>query len=153
MSIRFITLNLSAAGLIAAGTIALQSQMASAQNTYIMTCTPGGQMYNYTRSENGGRVATTVYFKGANQGASVQAPSPGQCTWLDRGLRGGEPEKLLVKGESGIVQASCNTRGCNVKTTAPMSSKILTAMTGNRPFQVHVYNDQNGHMRVVKFGP
>ncbi len=62
---------------------------ANAQTTYIMTCKAGGNLYNWTRSESNGRVTTTVYFSGGSQGAAVQAPAPGQCTWIDRGLRAG----------------------------------------------------------------
>lgn len=128
-------------------------QPASAQTSYMMTCKPGGNMYNYTRSDTIGRVATTVYFEPGSQGASVQAPRPGQCTWIDRGLRAGEPHKLLIAAEPGVIKASCNTRGCNTKTNAPISSKLLEAITKNRTFQVHVYNDQNGFMKITKFGP
>lgn len=125
---------------------------AAAQNTYVLTCKPGGNMYQYLRFE-GGRVTSTVYFKGGSQGAATQAPRPGECTWIDRGFRSGEPEKLLIRGESGNIQSSCNTRGCNTKTNAAISSKLLTAINGNRPFQVHAYNDRNGHMVIKKFGP
>ena len=125
---------------------------AQAQNSYVLTCKPGGSLYQYIRFE-GGRISSTVYFKGGSEGAATRAPAPGECTWIDRGFRSGEPEKLLIQGEGGNIKSSCNTRGCNTSTDAPVSSKLLKAINGNQPFQVHAYNNRNGHMVITKFGP
>ena len=75
--------------------IGASAPSASARNSYVLTCKPGGNMYQFLRLE-GGRISSTVYFKGGSAGASVQAPRPGECTWIDRGFRNGEPEKLLI---------------------------------------------------------
>lgn len=125
----------------------------SAQTTYLMTCKPGGALYSTTRSKTNGTVSTFVYFKGGTQGAATQAPRAGECTWIDRGLRPGEPLKLLKSGETGRITSNCTAHSCKTTTNAPIGSKILKSIRDNRAFQVHVYNDGDGFMRITKFGP
>lgn len=152
---KHLTLTASLAGIIAttAMGIFLSTVPASAQTTYMMTCKPGGSLYSTTRSKNDGTVSTIVFFKGGSQGAATRAPNSGECTWIDRGMRPGEPLKLLKSSETGRITSNCSASGCKTITTAPIGSKILKSIRDNRAFQVHVYNDGNGYMRITRFGP
>ena len=68
-------------------------------------------------------------------GANASPPQPGQCSWLDRGPRAGEPNSLVVS----------NNRGT--------AAYLMQSMFGGGNFYVHVFNNNAGGMVVTKTGP
>jgi len=56
--------------------------------SYVMVCRGGGDMsFSFYQT---GRVPLTIGAKGGTVGASQRPPEPGECTWVDRGMREGE---------------------------------------------------------------
>ena len=140
---------LAAAALLAATTIA------TAQTSYVMTCRGGGDMTAVAGQRvSNPHVFVEITFKPGTAGAGVQAPNPGQCTWIDRGLRAGEPTKMIWD-DHGVAwtQTVCRAGGCRVNTPSAGARQLIGWVTGGQPYQVHVYNNNAGHMVVTKIGP
>jgi hypothetical protein len=115
---------------LAVGFISITSAAAFAQQGgYPMICRGGGAMKL-------GIFAGTVIvrFEPTEVGAGVAPPGPGQCGWLDRGYRPGEPASLQFSGNPDGVHYLVNgvLRGDN--------------------FYVHVHKDGDV-MTVDRIGP
>jgi hypothetical protein len=114
---------------LAVGIISITSAAAFAQQGYPMICRGGGAMKL-------GIFAGTVIirFEPTEVGAGVAPPGPGQCGWLDRGYRAGEPASLQYLGNLDAVHYLVNgvLRGDN--------------------FYVHVHKDGDV-MTVDRIGP
>ena len=61
-------------------------------------------------------------------------PKAGQCTWVDRGFRAGEPNVLSLAGDR------------------DGTTYLLNGMLSGDRFYVHAYNDNNGRMVVTRIG-
>lgn len=117
---------------VALAAAALASAPAAAQQSYPLTCRGGGKMGAIIRTPS---VMDVVFLAG--QGAAGSgAPRAGECRWLDRAFASGEPNKLAISGAD-----------------AGNMMYVLDALVRGGTFQVHVYNDGNGAMRVTRFGP
>jgi hypothetical protein len=102
---------------------------AHAQRSYPLVCRGGGTMKAEVLANGTMRMFFTPAFEGANNAP----PQAGQCTWLDRAFRDGEPHVLLTTyGEARI---------------------FLDAMVAGRPFNAHVFNNKAGAMQVTRVGP
>jgi len=145
--------NLKTTIVIAAFLVAANT--ATAQTSYLMTCRGGADM----RAVAGQRVSdphvfVEISFKPGTAGAGVQAPSPGECTWIDRGFRSGEPTKLLFDDNTvAWTQTICRVGDCWVNTPSSKAATLMNWVKGGQPFQVHVFNNNSGHLIVTKIGP
>lgn len=97
-------------------------------NSYPLICNGGGNMQARIRSD------ASIQVKFA-AGSVAGAPQPGECTWIDRGFRPGEPTVLLLRHDR---------RGMDY---------LLNGMLGNGRFFVHAHNDNAGSMVITRIGP
>jgi hypothetical protein len=110
---------------------AFAASPATAQKSYPVVCRGGGNMMAEVSAGN----TVRVRFEPARAGASDAPPAAGECAWLDRGFRSGEPNNLLVRG---------NGRHADY---------LLDAVRNASTFQAHVHNNQRGAMVVDRIGP
>ncbi|RIA56218.1 hypothetical protein [Dichotomicrobium thermohalophilum] len=116
----------------AAALLAVTSAVpAAAQKSYPVVCKAGGNMMAEVSAGN----TVRVRFNPGRQGAGSTPPSAGECAWLDRGFRSGEPNILLVQG---------NGRH---------ASYIIDAVRKGETFYAHIYNNRRGAMVVDRIGP
>jgi len=104
---------------------------AVAQKSYPVVCKAGGGMIAEVRAGN----TVRVRFDPGRQGAGSTPPSQGECAWLDRGFRSGEPNVLLVQG---------NGRHADY---------IIDAVRKGETFYAHIHNNRRGAMVVERIGP
>ncbi|MCP3971984.1 MAG: hypothetical protein GY717_17005 [Rhodobacteraceae bacterium] len=137
---------------LALGMLALP---AVAQTSYVMTCRSGGDMSAVAGQRvSNPHVFVEITFQPGTAGAGVQAPDPGQCTWIDRGFRPGEPNKMIYDDHAvAWTQTVCRAGGCGVNTPSSGARQLIGWVRNGQPFQVHVYNNNSGHMVVTKIGP
>jgi len=133
----------------------LAAAPAVAQTSYVMTCRGGGDMQAVAGQRvSNPHVFVEISFKPGSAGAGVQAPSPGECTWIDRGFRAGEPTKMLFDDNAvAWTQTVCRAGDCRVNTPSSKAMTLMNWVKTGQPFQVHVYNDSAGYMIVTKVGP
>lgn len=115
--------------------------------SYVLMCKGGGNMsVDYHSSSD----KLTVNFKAGQQSGS-NGVSAGVCTWVDRGFRAKEPRRLCQMGVNDVrFHMNGSDKITGIKSSkAPYISRILSG----QPFQVRVYNDGNGCMKVTKAGP
>ena len=118
-----------------------------ARTSYVLMCKGGGNMnidYDSVRNK------LTVNFKAGNRGGS-HGVSAGNCTWVDRGFRPREPHRLCQLGVND-VKFRMNGADKVVRLSSSKAPYIKNILRG-RAFQVRVYNDNAGCMRVTKPGP
>ncbi len=103
---------------------------AGAQGGFPFVCAGGGGMVG-TVSDDG---TVRVTFSPALAAAATASPGPGECAFLDRPLREGEPTLLLSQGD-------------------PTSAHILVDMiiSGNI-VSMRVFDDTQGAMVITSFG-
>jgi hypothetical protein len=102
---------------------------AIAQESFPMVCRGGGGM----RAEIQANGTMRMFFTPAAQAANIAPPGPGQCIWLDRSFRPGEPAVLLTNFGAARV--------------------LVDSMVSGGPFNVHVFNNNQGAMQVTRVGP
>jgi len=144
-----------AQGVIAAGAIGFSALPAAAVQSYVMTCRGGGDMQAVAGQRvSNPHVFVEITFAPGTAGAGVRAPDPGQCTWIARGLRGGEPHKMIFDDMAvSWTQTICRAGNCWVNTPSSHSAQLMNWVRAGQPFQVHVYNNGAGRMVVTKVGP
>jgi hypothetical protein len=141
--------------LFATGALVLGALPSAAAQSYVMTCRGGGNMVAVAGQRvSQPHVFVEITYKRGSAGAGVQAPNPGECTWIDRGVNGNEPDKILFD-DPGVAwtQTVCRAGGCQVNTPSAPTTNLMNWVRGGQAFQVHVYNDGAGHMVVTKVGP
>jgi hypothetical protein len=116
---------------LAVGVLSMASAtVASAQPVgYPMVCHGGGAMKAEIFTNT-----IIVHFEPADVGVGVAPPGPGQCGWLDRGYRPGEPASLQYSGNPGGVRYLAN------------------GVFSGGNFYVHVHKDGDS-MVVDRIGP
>ncbi len=68
--------------------------------SFPLWCRGGGQMFAQLNAENPHETVVRVQFKWAATAATQQTPPlPGECSWLDRAVRPGEPAKLEYEAQ------------------------------------------------------
>ena len=153
-----------ATALIAASFLPLTAQ--AEPPSYPLVCRGGPSMRIMTNHDvpdgvNTGNTHMTVFFRA---GQNANNPAPGECVWVDRGFRPGEPENFVVSGnvefafqvmgDGRLVRDGSGLRLSAEGTGAAANDWnyiINTLMTGNMP-TVHVYS-QGGSMIVTRVGP
>jgi len=124
--------------------------------SYTMVCHGGPNMFVSTKASRtaGAHVVVTISFRPAATGSNQRMPNGGECTWPARALRPNEPHKLmLVDQGASFFETRCTKGQCSLRTSSGTTSKLLKWAIGGYPFQVSVYNDNQGHMRITKVGP
>ncbi|MCK5902983.1 MAG: hypothetical protein KAG28_07525 [Cocleimonas sp.] len=124
----------------------LSSSLQAAPTSYVLMCKGGGKMsvdYNATTNK------LKVNFKGGLKSGG-NGVSAGYCTWVDRGFGVKEPRRLC---QTGVDDVRFHLKG-NDKVTRLSSSKApyVKNILKGRAFQVRVYNDGAGCMKVTKAG-
>jgi hypothetical protein len=114
---------------LAAGLVSIMSAAAFAQPGYPMVCHGGGGMNAEIFAD-----AIIIQFEPTDVGVGVAPPAPGQCGWLDRGYRPGEPAFLRYSG---------NPDGVHY---------LIDGVVGGGNFYVHVHK-AGGAMVVDRIGP
>jgi hypothetical protein len=115
-----------------------------------------------------GATAIFVHFRAAAQAASVSPPGPGECVWMDRTFRPGEPEVLWVKsdaiefafqvtGDRRIVVDSTgprlNVEGASISAEAQNWQSVIDGVLRGQVFTVQAYNADGRVMAITGFGP
>lgn len=108
--------------------------------SYPLMCRGGSGMKAVLRERG-----MLIFFQGGKQGAQVRPPGVGECTWLDRGFRPGEPQELGWVAKDPISQL-------NVMFAPP--NKIITMEIHGTPKEVanykYLYNKiRNGEVFQV----
>ena len=84
-------------------------------------------------------------FIGGSQGAGASPPQPGECTWLDRGFRPGEPLEIVwhdrdLDGLLVNFDAQGRLNGLEIKGGASDKYKYLfNSIRNGSVFQIHAY--------------
>ncbi|MCI2400720.1 hypothetical protein [Aliiroseovarius subalbicans] len=138
-----------------AGALAVTTGMAVAEQTYVMTCRGGGDMVAVIGQRvSDPRVFVEITYHKGNAGAGVKAPALGECTWIDRGMVGDEPNKMLFDDHAvSWTQTVCRAGECHLNTPSHGATQLMKYVRRAEPFQVHVFNNRQGHMVVTKIGP
>lgn len=118
----------------------------AAPSSYVLMCKGGGNMnIDYNSSTN----YLTVNFKAGRQSGSHGVPA-GTCTWVDRGFRAGEPKRLCQIGVND-VKFHMNSSD-KITQLRSMKAPYISNILSGRSFQVRVYNDGSGCMKITRAG-
>ncbi|WP_319410253.1 hypothetical protein [uncultured Cohaesibacter sp.] len=130
------------------------SSQAKAANDYVLTCNPAQQMEIVAGQRVSSQEAFAIIsFKPGRVGAAMQAPRPGECSWVDRGFRPNEPTKLYFSDNGKWVQSVCSSRSCAMRTNSRGIQTLATSIQRGRPFVLRAYNDGKGRMIITRVGP
>ena len=144
--------------------------------SYPLVCLAGGN-YRFSVNVNEQSTTATVRFERGTAGVgknfeNIAALQPGHCAWLDRGVRGDEPEVIRhTVEEKPFFAFEWTAQGSGVEghhvrlgnVTVSLSSDLLKhhpflgalveAQPGQHSFSVfQVYNDRQGYLVVTKLG-
>lgn len=138
--------------------LAVTASGASAQTptSYVMICHGGPNMFISAKAKKvpGANVVVSVSFRAAAVGSNQRMPRGGECAWPNRALYPNEPRKLLLVDEGAtFFETRCQKGQCSLRTSSHSTSNLMKWAIGGYPFQVSVYNDQQGNMRITKVGP
>lgn len=131
---------------------------ALAKKSYPMVCRGGGNMW--VSVWNAKYATVTVHFTKASVGASQSPPRPGQCVWLDRGMRAEEPTELVFKGKANpFLELKVSASGLSVgRWGRGKSIYIIRAVQSGQLFYVHAYQYKNkkygyNFFKITRVGP
>ena len=115
-----------------------------------------------------GATAMFIYFTPSSSPGSVRQPGPGECVWLDRTFRAGEPAVMWIKsprvefafqvmGDGRVVTDTTGPR-LNVEGTAQSAEArdwqyLVDGVLRGQIFTAHVYNSEGRVMVVTRVGP
>ena len=144
----------------------LAAPLAHAQpQSYPLACRGGGSLFQLNIDVGGSDKSNlTISFKGAPAGASTRAPQRGECAWLDRGWRSGEPQTMTWVGDIENLGLAFSPDGrlssISAQRAGPQSAQLkylLDALRRGQTFQVHAYRDTarsgESFLRVTRVGP
>lgn len=124
------------------GILLLASYSTAHAQSYNLNCLAGGNM---GVAYNGSANKVTVFFQPAPEGTRYRQLARGQCSWVDRAFRVGEPKKICQFGVRDVV-VKVNARSHKFTSrTAPYVHKIKDGGY----FSLKVRN-VNGCMRVTR---
>ncbi len=156
-----------AATMLAASCAILVASPVVADPSYPLICRGGPAMrimvnHDVPDGVHTGATAMTVFF---HAGSFPAHPGPGECVWMDRTFRPGEPENFWIKdnvefafqvmGNGRIVRDASGTR-LNPEGSGAAAHNWATIVDGvlNRGvFTVQVYNAGGRTMAVTGVGP
>lgn len=116
------------AAITAFGAAALPQAASAEPHSYLLICNGGGAM----RAMLGSGGSIQLDF---DAGRVAGNPRAGECTWVDRGFRPGEPTILAIRNDRNAAEY------------------MVRGMLDSGRFFVHAYNDGGGRMRVTRTGP
>lgn len=102
---------------------------AAAADGFPLVCNGNGMSV----SSEGGN--TIVFFLAGTAAAGTTPPGPGQCAWLDRPFRPGEPTRLVIPNN------------------VPGAGDIANIVNSGGTFFVRAFNNNAGAMVVTHVGP
>ena len=131
------------------------------QQTYELRCRGGGLKFNSTpgRTSSSGEqmMNVTIDFAAGTQGASARTPilTPGQCSWVDRGFRPGEPTQIRLEIVS-FAQQQQALHGSPVDRTPTAAERYPDAQnvpqylsSSDHYWSFWVYNTGNGYLQTA----
>ena len=164
MKFFYVALTLSLFAVIFAATERGSSKAAPAmlmQQSYELRCRGGGLKFNATpgRTASSGEqmMNMTVDFAAGTQGASARTPilTPGQCSWVDRGFRPGEPTQIRLEIVS-FAQQQQTLHGSPVDRTPTAAERYPDAQnvpqylsSSDHYWSFWVYNTGNGYLQTT----
>jgi len=118
----------------------------AAPSSYVLMCKGGGNMsIDYNSNTN----KLIVNFRAGTQGGS-HGISAGSCTWVDRGFRQREPKHIC---QTGVNDVTFHMNGADKVTRMhSLKAPYIRNILSGQPFQVRVYNDGAGCMKVTRAG-
>jgi hypothetical protein len=122
------------------------SSVQATPTSYVLMCKGGGNM---SVDYNSGSNKLIVNFKAGSRSGG-NGISAGMCTWVDRGFRTREPHRLCQMGVNDL-RFHMNSSDKITRMTSSKAPYISRLLSG-QAFQVRVYNDGNGCMKVTKAG-
>ena len=120
--------------------LVLSSDYAQAEpKSYPLMCRGGGVMKGIFSVWD-----IKVDFIGAKQGAAVRLPQPGECAWLDRGFRSGEPQKFRWAAKRKmLLQAFFESQDVKkILSSSQNFNYLAKGILNGEVFQVHAYRGQ-----------
>lgn len=131
------------------------------QQSYELRCRGGGLKFNSTvgRTSSSGEqmMNVTIDFAPGTQGAGTRKPNlnPGQCSWIDRGFRQGEPPQIRLEMVSFAQQAQAR-HGSPVDRSPTAAERYPDAQNvpqylsnSDRYWTFWVYNTNNGYLQAT----
>jgi hypothetical protein len=113
-----------------------------------------------------GAAAMFIYFKPASTAGSAAPPGPGECIWMDRTFRPGEPAVLWIRsphvefafqvyGDGRLVRDASGIRLSPEGNSAEAQKwRYLTdGVLNGKQFTTRVYNDSGRVMVITSVGP
>jgi len=141
-----------------------------AERGFPMVCRGGGAMaYDVWHFDEAAWVL--IKFIASEQAANTLPPRPGECTWLDRGVRADEPPYLLAKFSNISIVPTLRAEGSLENLTffnkagdrmarerRQQAEELLNTVRQGQPFQVHASQGtfRVGHRKVLvvrRIGP
>ena len=129
------------------------------QQSYELRCRGGGLKFNSTPGRNlstGEQMMNmTVDFAAGTQGAAKTNLNPGQCSWVDRGFRNGEPTqiRLEIVDFAQLQQARHGSAVDHSPTAAeryPDAQNVPQYLTSSDHYwSFFVYNTNNGYLQTT----
>ncbi|MBP6013126.1 MAG: hypothetical protein KBA31_12940 [Alphaproteobacteria bacterium] len=164
--------SLAALGIVV-GLIGAASTASAEPPSYPLLCRGGGNMkimVNHDVDGAGipGATAMTIFFTPAGVAGGVSAPPPGQCVWMDRTFRPGEPANMWIRspniefafqvtGDGRVVYDGSgprvNVEGAHISPEARAWDSVVRAVLSGGLFTVQVYNESGRTMVITRVGP
>lgn len=158
---------------LAAGIGAISTSALAEPPSYPLLCRGGAGMklmVNHDVDGAGipGAAAMTIFFRPAGTPGSVAPPSPGECVWLDRTFRPGEPASMWIKspnvefafqvyGNGRVVNDTTgprvNVEGAHISPEAQKWDYLVKGVMTGGLFTANVYNESGRVMVITSVGP
>lgn len=131
------------------------------QQSYELRCRGGGLKFNSTpgsTSSSGEQMMNvTIDFAAGTQGAGTGKPNlnPGQCSWIDRGFRRGEPTQIRLEMVSFAQQQQARhgspvDRSPTAAERYPDAQNVPQYMSdSNHYWTFWVFNTNNGYLQAT----
>lgn len=144
--------------LLVIGCLAINIGNAQAQQSYLLVCRGGGDLhFTYTPFSNfSPNPQIWIRFDAGSEGVgsgwdNLDSLDPGYCSWLDRGLRSGEPDRILImepileNDDFSIQWMSGEVMGIS------SSLYFINGLQNSNHYQsFRVYNDREGNLVVTE---
>lgn len=161
MKLFFVVLTLCLLTVVLVATERISSSAEAMQQSYELRCRGGGLKFNSTpgvTSSSGEQMMNvTVDFAAGTQGAGTRKPNlnPGQCSWIDRGFRQGEPAQIRLQMVS-FAQQQQALHGSPVDRSPTAAERYPDAQnvpqylaSSDHYWTFWVYNTNNGYMQAT----
>ena len=156
----------------AAGLLAAAPSANAEPPSYPLLCRGGGNMklmvaHDVDSGGVPGATAMTIFFTPAGVAGGVSPPPRGQCVWMDRTFRPGEPANMWIKsaniefafqvtGNGRVVYDATgprvNVEGRDRSITAGEWDQVVRAVMTGGLFTVQVYNESGRTMVITRIG-